>query len=144
MDSILGWNSLCLFLWLDGGKFSELIEPKQGADGSYPCITNFVIATMPNFLPQYILLSGCGVVPFLRFAIAIRMISSGLAYERAFGDVMPIQSSNIAMSLGLMPLWFCCGRRREGSWLSHFSCWWEPVAGIGRPPRGGWVMLPSS
>ncbi|MCV5580648.1 hypothetical protein OFO05_35205, partial [Escherichia coli] len=62
-----------------------------------------LLARVPVRLPM--LLSGIGIGSILAFGIAV-YDKFVLGYERAFSDMMPIQSGNIAMSLGL----FClCG-----------------------------------
>lgn len=91
---------MAISVWWDGGKISEIDRASRAlmAAAMLPLLANVPVRPL-------LLLSGCGVGALLAFGIAV-YDKFFLGYERAFGDLMPIQSGNIAMSLGL----FClCG-----------------------------------
>lgn len=131
---------MSLSVWLDGGKFSEIDRASKAlmAAAILP-----LVACMPVRLN--ILLSGCGIGAILAFAIAIHD-KFFLAYERAFGDVMPIQSGNIAMSLGLFCLCGLLWAQKKGKLAFALFMLVGTCAGMGASflsgSRGGWVMLP--
>lgn len=125
---------------LDGGRISEI----DRASRALMAVTMLpLLARVPVRLPM--LLSGFGVGAILAFGIAA-YDKFFLGYERAFGDMMPLQSGNIAMSLGL----FClCGvfwaQKKERLAFSLFMLL-GTCAGMGASflsgTRGGWVLLP--
>jgi O-antigen ligase len=129
---------MSLSVWLDGGKFSEIDRASKAlmAAAILP-----LVACMPVRLN--ILLSGCGIGAILAFAIAIHD-KFFLAYERAFGDVMPIQSGNIAMSLGLFCLCGLLWAQKKGKLAFALFMLVGTCAGMGASflsgSRGGWVM----
>lgn len=125
---------------LDGGRISEIDRASRAlmAAAMLP-----LLARVPVRLPM--LLSGFGIGAILAFGIAA-YDKFFLGYERAFGDMMPIQSGNIAMSMGL----FClCGmfwaQKKERLTFSLFMLL-GTCAGMGASflsgTRGGWVLLP--
>ncbi|MGY3893939.1 O-antigen ligase family protein [Aeromonas enterica] len=131
---------MAISVWLDGGKISEIDRASRAL---MAVVMLPLLASVPVRLP--ILLSGCGVGALLAFGIAIhdKFI---LGYERAFNDIMPIQSGNIAMSLGL----FClCGQfwaQKTGRFIFSLFMLLGTCAGMGASflsgTRGGWVLLP--
>ena len=129
---------MVISVWFDGGKISQIDRASRAL---MAVVILPLLACVPVRLP--ILLSGCGVGALLACGIAIhdKFI---LGYERAFNDMMPLQSGNIAMSLGIiLPVWTSLGTKRENWPL--FSCCWEVVLGWGQFPLGnawGWVLLP--
>ncbi|MGL6362910.1 O-antigen ligase family protein [Aeromonas veronii] len=131
---------MSISVWLDGGRISEIDRASRAlmAVAMLP-----LLARVPVRLP--ILLSGIGIGSILAFGIAV-YDKFVLGYERAFSDMMPIQSGNIAMSWGL----FClCGmfwaQKKERLAFSLFMLL-GACGGMGASflsgTRGGWVLLP--
>lgn len=143
---LIGLGLLLYFLvmsisvWLDGGKFSEIDRASKAlmAAALLP-----LLACVPVRLT--VLLSGCGIGAIFAFAIAIHD-KFFLGYERAFGDVMPIQSGNIAMSLGLFCLCGLLWAQKRGKLFFALFMLAGACAGMGASflsgSRGGWVLLP--
>ncbi|MNL07488.1 O-Antigen ligase [compost metagenome] len=143
---LIGLGLLLYFLvmvisvWFDGGKISQIDRASRAlmAVAILP-----LLASVPVSLP--ILLSGCGVGSLLAFGIAIhdKFI---LGYERAFNDMMPLQSGNIAMSLGLFCLCGLLWAQKKGRLAFSFFMLLGSCAGMGASflsgTRGGWVLLP--
>ncbi|MND98991.1 O-antigen ligase family protein [Aeromonas rivipollensis] len=131
---------MAISVWLDGGKISEIDRASRAlmAVAMLP-----LLARVPVRLP--LLLSGCGIGALLAFGIAIhdKFI---LGYERAFNDVMPIQSGNIAMSLGLFCLCGLLWAQKKRKLVFSLFMLLGTCAGMGASflsgTRGGWVLLP--
>ena len=143
---LIGLGLLLYFLvmvisvWFDGGKISQIDRASRAlmAVAMLP-----LLASVPVHLP--ILLSGCGVGALIAFGIAIhdKFI---LGYERVFNDMMPLQSGNIAMSLGLFCLCGLLWAQKKGRLAFSFFMLLGSCAGMGASflsgTRGGWVLLP--
>ncbi|MDX7901506.1 O-antigen ligase family protein [Aeromonas media] len=131
---------MVISVWFDGGKISQIDRASRAlmAVAILP-----LLACVPVRLP--ILLSGFGVGALLAFGIAIhdKFI---LGYERAFNDMMPLQSGNIAMSLGLFCLCGLLWAQKKGKLAFSFFMLLGGCAGMGASflsgTRGGWVLLP--
>ncbi len=131
---------MALSVWLDGGKISEIDRASRAV---MAVVMIPLLASTPVRLPS--LLSGCGVGALLAFGIAI-YDKFVLGYARAFDDVMPIQSGNIAMSLGLFCLCGLLWAQKKRNFLFSFFMVLGTCAGMGASflsgTRGGWVLLP--
>ena len=131
---------MAISVWLDGGKMSEIDRASRAI---MAVVMLPLLARVPVRLS--LLLSGCGVGSILAFGIAIhdKFI---LGYERAFNDVMPIQSGNIAMSLGLFCLCGLFWAQKRGKLAFLLFMLLGTGAGMGASflsgTRGGWVLLP--
>jgi len=131
---------MAISVWLDGGKMSEIDRASRAvmAAAMLP-----LLAFVPVRLPLFLL--GCGVGALLAFGSAIydKFI---LGYGRAFDDVMPIQSGNIAMSLGLFCLCGMFWAQKKGKLAFSLLMLLGAFAGMGASflsgTRGGWVLLP--
>lgn len=143
---LIGFSMLLYFIvmaisvWLDGGKISEIDRPSRAlmAAAMLPLLTS-----VPVQLP--LLLSGFGIGAILAFGIAV-YDKFVLGYDRAFGDVMPIQSGNIAMSLGLFCLCGLFWAQKKGKLVFSLFMLVGVCGGMGASflsgTRGGWVLLP--
>ena len=143
---LIGLVLICYFVvmsisvWLDGGRISEIDRASRAlmAVAMLPLLARF-----PVRLP--LLLSGFGVGAILAFGIAA-YDKFFLGYERAFDDVMPIQSGNIAMSLGLFCLCGMFWAQKKGRLAFSLFMLLGTCAGMGASflsgTRGGWVLLP--
>ncbi|MDM5095468.1 O-antigen ligase family protein [Aeromonas rivipollensis] len=137
---LLYFTVMAISIWLDGGRISEVDRASRAvmAAAMLPLLA-FVPVRLPLFL------SGCGVGALLAFGSAIydKFI---LGYGRAFDDVMPIQSGNIAMSLGLFCLCGMFWAQKKGKLAFSLLMLLGAFAGMGASflsgTRGGWVLLP--
>jgi O-antigen ligase len=131
---------MVISIWLDDGRISEIDRASRAvmAAAMLPLLT-FVPVRLP------MLLSGCGVGALLAFGIAAHD-KFVLGYERAFNDVMPVQSGNIAMSLGLFCLCGLLWAQKKGRLIFAFFMLLGACGGMGASflsgTRGGWVLLP--
>ncbi|WP_290435167.1 O-antigen ligase family protein [Aeromonas caviae] len=131
---------MSLSVWLDGGRVSEIDRASRAlmAAAMLPLLAN-----VPVRLP--LLLSGFGIGALLAFGIAA-YDKFFLGYERAFGDMMPLQSGNIAMSLGLFCLCGMFWAQKKGKLAFSLFMLMGACGGMGASflsgTRGGWVLLP--
>lgn len=131
---------MALSVWLDGGKISEIDRPSRA-------LMAVVMLPLLAYIPVRLswLLSGFGLGALLAFGIAIHD-KSILGYERAFGDLMPIQSGNIAMSLGLFCLCGLFWAQKNGRLVFSLFMLLGICGGMGASflsgTRGGWILLP--
>lgn len=131
---------MLLSVLVDGGRLSELDRPSRA----------LMVAAMLPLLAVYrvnisVLLSGYAVGAIIALGVA-SYDKFVLGYERAFGNMMPIQSGNIAMLMGLFCLCGIFWAQQQKKWA--FSC----IMGLGAfsgmaasflsGSRGGWVLLP--
>ncbi|MFQ2373524.1 O-antigen ligase family protein [Aeromonas caviae] len=143
---LIGFSMLLYFIvmaisvWLDGGKISEIDRPSRAlmAAAMLP-----LLASVPVRLP--LLLSGFGIGAILAFGIAVYE-KFALSFDRAFADSMPIQSGNIAMSLGLFCLCGMFWAQKKGKLAFSLFMLVGACGGMGASflsgTRGGWVLLP--
>lgn len=138
---LLYFTVMVISVWLDGGKLSEIDRASRAAMAA---VMLPLLAFVPVRLPLF--LSGCGVGALLAFGIA-SYEKFVLGYERAFNDVMPIQSGNIAMSLGLFCLCGLFWAQRKGRMAFSLFMLLGAFGGIGASfisgSRGGWILLPA-
>lgn len=131
---------MAISVWLDGGKMSEIDRASRAAMAAAMLP---LLASVPVRLP--LLLSGCGVGSILAFGIAIHD-KFVLGFDRAFNDMMPIQSGNIAMSLGLFCLCGLLWAQKKGRLAFSLFMLLGTCAGMGASflsgTRGGWLLLP--
>lgn len=131
---------MAISVWWDGGKISEIDRASRAlmAAAMLPLLANVPVRPL-------LLLSGCGVGALLAFGIAV-YDKFFLGYERAFGDLMPIQSGNIAMSLGLFCLCGLFWAQKNGRLVFSLFMLLGNCGGMGASflsgTRGGWVLLP--
>ncbi|MCR3930718.1 O-antigen ligase family protein [Aeromonas caviae] len=131
---------MAISVWWDGGKLSEIDRASRAlmAAAMLP-----LLACVPVRLPM--LLSGFGVGALIAGGIAI-YDKFVLGYDRAFGDIMPLQSGNIAMSLGLFCLCGLFWAQKCGKFAFSLFMLLGTCGGMGASflsgTRGGWVMLP--
>lgn len=125
---------------VDGGRLSELDRPSRA----------LMVAAMLPLLAVYrvnisVLLSGYAVGTFIALGIAIHD-KFVLGYGRAFEDIMPIQSGNIAMSMGLFCLCGMFWAQQKKKWAFSYLMILGTFSGIAASflsgSRGGWVLLP--
>lgn len=139
--SLISYFFIMLFsVWVDGGRLSELDRPSRAL---------MVAAMLPLLVTcrvnVSVLLSGYAAGSFIALGIA-SYDKYVLNYERAFGDMMPIQCGNIAMSMGLFCLCGVFWAQQKKKWA--FSCLMMLGAFSGMSAsflsgsRGGWVLLP--
>lgn len=137
---LLYFTVMAISVWLDGGRISEVDRASRAvmAAAMLPLLA-FVPVRLPLFL------SGCCVGALLAFSTAIydKLV---LGYERAFDDIMPIQSGNIAMSLGLFCLCGMFWAQKKGRLAFSLFMLLGFFSGMGASflsgTRGGWVLLP--
>lgn len=131
---------MVISIFWDGGKISEIDRASRAvmAVAMLP-----LLASVPVRLP--FLLSGCGLGTLFAFGIAM-YDKFFLGYERAFGDMMPLQSGNIAMSLGLFCLCGLFWAQKTGRLVFSLFMLLGTCAGMGASflsgTRGGWLLLP--
>ena len=137
---ILFFAVMLLSVLVDGGRLSELDRPSRA----------LMAAAMLPLLAVYsvniaVLLSAYAVGAFIALGVAGHD-KFVLGYERAFGDMMPIQCGNIAMAMGLFCLCGVFWAQQKKKWA--FSClmmlgsFSGMAASFLSGSRGGWVLLP--
>jgi len=137
---LLYFTVMAISVWLDGGRISEVDRASRAVMAA---VMLPLLASVPVRLPLF--LSGCCVGALLAFSTAIydKLV---LGYERAFDDMMPIQSGNIAMSLGLFCLCGMFWAQKKGRLAFSLFMLLGAFTGMGASflsgTRGGWVLLP--
>ncbi|MBL0648250.1 O-antigen ligase family protein [Aeromonas caviae] len=140
LSLLLYFLVMAISVWWDGGKISEIDRASRAlmAAAMLPLLANVPVRPL-------LLLSGCGVGALLAFGVAI-YDKLFLGYERAFDDMMPLQSGNIAMSLGLFCLCGLLWAQKKGKLGFSLFMVLGTCAGMGASflsgTRGGWVLLP--
>lgn len=131
---------MAISVWIDGGKLSEIDRASRAL---MIVITLPLLVNVPVRLP--ILLSGYGVGAISAFLYAVHD-KYILGFERAFNNTMPIQSGDIAMSLGLFCLCGLLWAQKKAQPIFSIFMSFGAFCGIGASflsgSRGGWVLLP--
>lgn len=125
---------------LDHGTLKQIDRPSR------LLALALILPLICRFRPRFsVLFSGIGVGAIIAGSIAAYE-KLYLHEERAFSAIMPIQSGDISLSLGLLSLCAFAWYYRQGSrsWM-----WFYVVATLGgvagsflSGSRGGWILLP--
>lgn len=129
-----------LSIWLDGGRLREFDRPSR-------VLMALLILPLLSAYPARLIsvLAGMAVGALIAGGIAL-YDKFYLGMERAFNDIMPIQSGNLSMTMGLLCLCGYFGYRRAGQTTPAFmmllACAMGIIGSFLSGTRGGWVLLP--
>ncbi len=129
-----------LATWLDHGSLKQIDRPSR------LLALALMLPLICRYQPKFsVLFSGVGVGAIIAGAIAIYE-KLYLHEERAFSAIMPIQSGDISLSLGLLSLCAFAWYYRQGlrNWVLFYAI--ATIGGVAGSflsgSRGGWILLP--
>lgn len=129
-----------LATWLDNGSLKQIDRPSR------LLALALMLPLICRYQPKFsVLFSGIGVGAMIAGAIAVYE-KLHLHEERAFSEIMPIQSGDISLSLGLLSLCAFAWYYRQGlrSWMLFYAI--SALGGVAGSflsgSRGGWILLP--
>ena len=137
---LLAFATQALATWLDGGTLKSLDRPSRllGVALMLPLLCRY----RPDF-PSLMRGIGIGAIGAGGIALHDKFIRH---LPRAFDDVMPIQSGDISLSLGLLSLCamaWAYRERKQGETLFYLVAASMGLLGsLLSGSRGGWILLP--